>query len=520
MARTRDSRKGLQLARSRLLAATLVAFSTHTASGQLVIEVLDEHTPLVRTDPAYPVQGKTSHVVATLRNTGSQALSDVRATAQATHKDAKRTIGELSVNVPAGATATLRIPWQPTDNGWHDLRLTASAPDGSQAATAEARVPVLARQFYFQWYTRNWPEDRKLRWVNLVQVLDHDTQTYDYWRDRGVFAYAGAGWRRAKSGERFAEYLFEQAEPYGGVVYDELGAYSDRVLAEKPELVGFELFTERHPEMFTGLYVSGALKPSMANLVRRAPFDHFDEQPPGKKGVDLLLIEVYHNYLITSFNSRRPYAYLDHAIYTARVYDALENALIVVCFAGTEDPEIEKRGRGPYTVTKADLEDQVRYIRRHAPSMPGVAFYGYPSSKELIDWEEITLFADSLFLKYFIKPVMTIWDDGIQLSTATPTVGEAVDLTATVHNIGAMDASNVTVEFFDGHPDRGGERIGQPIELPVVPADRHVPPGRVVVEQEWTPKAGHRSLFVRLSAGDGVTLLDSLARRDVSVDQK
>lgn len=491
----------------------------NTRGGNLEIDASDYRYSDINTDPRYPLQNKTCELLITIHNKSDKPIEDIKLTTSIIDK---QTIDTRNVRLDSNTSETVRIPWTPDDNGWYRIQARAVSEKHDSEAAATRSIPVLARQFYFSWYVRNWEEDRLLRWVNLVQFIgkgDYSAEeSYDYWRGRGAFVYPGLGWRGAKTPEQFSEYLADKSKPYGGLIYDEVLGYSNDKMREDAKVQGIKLFTEQHPESFTAVYIGGSLKPVLCNLSRRDTYDHFDEQAPDKTGVDLLLLECYNNYQIAGFNSRHPYAYLDQRIRVARDYDVLEHSLMILGYAGVEDPDRESSGRGPYWVTKPKLEDQVRYVRQNAPSMPGIGFYGHPNSKDVIDWNEMITFADSLCLKYFINPVITAYDHDIHLSPTTPEAGEEVTIKAEIHNIGGMDAENVDVTFYDGAPQKGGEKIGDSIKIDAVPADESVPPGRYTIEQPWTPTSGHHTIYLSLTSdNDKVTVLNSLVKRQVTV---
>jgi len=55
-----------------------------------------------------------------------------------------------------------------------------------------------------------------------------------------------------------------------------------------------------------------------------------------------------------------------------------------------------------------------------------------------------------------VKPNLTISSSDIIFSNQTPTVGDTVTITATIHNTGIAQVDNITVAFYDGDPDAGG----------------------------------------------------------------
>lgn len=58
-------------------------------------------------------------------------------------------------------------------------------------------------------------------------------------------------------------------------------------------------------------------------------------------------------------------------------------------------------------------------------------------------------------------PDLTLSPDDIIFSTPNPVIGEKVTITATIHNIGMVEASNIIVQFFDDNPIINGTQIGE-----------------------------------------------------------
>jgi parallel beta-helix repeat protein len=82
------------------------------------------------------------------------------------------------------------------------------------------------------------------------------------------------------------------------------------------------------------------------------------------------------------------------------------------------------------------------------------------------------------------SPDLTLSSLDITFSNSTPTIGDIITIFATVHNIGEMNATNVSVEFFDGDT-----RITPFIIIPLIPAG-----GQETVDTSWnaTPVGWHR----------------------------
>jgi len=85
------------------------------------------------------------------------------------------------------------------------------------------------------------------------------------------------------------------------------------------------------------------------------------------------------------------------------------------------------------------------------------------------------------------------------LTLATAPVNEISALKATIHNIGTVDASNVTVQFFDCDPDAGGIQIGSDQTITSIRAG-----GAETVSVDWTPEAYAYSIYVRVDPFDSI----------------
>lgn len=65
---------------------------------------------------------------------------------------------------------------------------------------------------------------------------------------------------------------------------------------------------------------------------------------------------------------------------------------------------------------------------------------------------------------------LTLTSADITFNPATPTTGEIVLITATIHNQGESPVTNVIVQFFNGDPDNGGTQIGSDLTIYSLPS--------------------------------------------------
>ncbi|NOQ54645.1 MAG: hypothetical protein GQ558_08585 [Thermoplasmata archaeon] len=80
----------------------------------------------------------------------------------------------------------------------------------------------------------------------------------------------------------------------------------------------------------------------------------------------------------------------------------------------------------------------------------------------------------------------------IRAATDIPQAGVATTLSAEIRNIGHSDALSFSVQFYDGGPAQGGTPIGDPVDVPGLPADK-----AATLQTDWdSPTAGWHNIFV------------------------
>ena len=105
---------------------------------------------------------------------------------------------------------------------------------------------------------------------------------------------------------------------------------------------GLKEFCRKHPDRFLALWVCGALKDPMSELVKR---------PGGKTGFDLLMLEVYFNYKIPEMRDLHPFRYLQEGIDSAHRQDILPQCVFTIGIHGNYDK---------YDILPEELETVVR----------------------------------------------------------------------------------------------------------------------------------------------------------------
>ena len=117
----------------------------------------------------------------------------------------------------------------------------------------------------------------------------------------------------------------------------------------------------------------------------------------------------------------------------------------------------------------------------------------YGSNKDWYPFED----PDGWVIK---KPDLTISSSDISFIPASPIEGEQVSITATIHNIGNADASNVVVQFFDGDPINGIQ-IGENKTITSIAFGKTE---TVQVAWDTTGKAGSHDIYVRIDPENNI----------------
>jgi len=158
------------------------------------------------------------------------------------------------------------------------------------------------------------------------------------------------------------------------------------------------------------------------------------------------LLETYPTLFSTIFKTHSIKRHIDHRVETARSTDLIEyggrhTAVILwgpECGAPHEEP------------IEPETEMYVRYIKKTAPEMRGIAFYG-GSYGTLQETEE------RLIRDYYIKPVVDT--RAIKFSTYSPRMGEKVDVLAEIHNLGGMTAKKIEAKVYASKLGEGKKEL-------------------------------------------------------------
>lgn len=398
---------------------------------------------------------------------------------------------------------------------WHQLSAKIS---GGPSLTRS--VPVVAHKLFFPWFG-DFHDGRLMhcQYANMVlaqnfrrvtgettkgkrwpeyALPEPESSEIAYWKRRGVMACAWKnGFSRhqcAYTRAEFVQYLKQDLAEYefDGIMIDEVGGYEHSGLEERKNIQGLRDFCEESPDLFVALWICGALKYEQCNLLKRSN---------NKAGVDLLMAEVYFNYLIPEMKTLHPFEYLQNSITVARKQDALKNTVFTIGTHGNYDK---------YTVTPEELEAQVRYIRQHAPEMPGLGFYASHCKNP-----ELVAVCDRLCGKYYVSPVLTLYSEMTYITECD----KGVQISAEIFNVGGMDSGPVDVEFYDGDPAYGGKLFARE-RLPSIQAQRDEDyKCSIRLEKNFTSeRSGAHEIFIQIAPElPGDTLLDHIVSKRIYI---
>lgn len=399
----------------------LLAF---TLSTMLSATTLNIDTSLIGASdvnfrPMLPIQELPAEIGVTVHNLTEQ---DTRAIVSAASANGT-VLGVAEIEIPALGEFEAVIPWIPKENGETLIAVAAATPDG-ETVNATAVVPVISRPLYFPWFGGHNGSCRDLRYPNIVLAGDED---FAYWRKRGALPCLWKGLNKEAAPEEYAAELAKGLDDLqngaAGIMIDEMGGYDDQEILTAPWFAGLKQFLHANPAAFTAVWMCGSLREPYCNIARNVY--RTDE------GINLLMCEAYCNYQVAEFHAFQRTVYFDQRIELARRQDVLMNTVMTLALVGHEED---------FNITPYELEDQLRYIRMHAPEMPGVGFFhGDPPTAGM------THCADELCRKYFLLPVLDVYPEDLQLESLELHAGQPVTVLAGFRNVGASDARQARV---------------------------------------------------------------------------
>jgi len=469
---------------SKLLCLLACAAGLPVSAASVIIKADDVRNSDITFRPMLPIQGKSAKIAVKVH---SSATTEQTVKVSISQKEAP--IGEQTVNIKQQGTAMVEFDWTPADNGTHQFEVNATGSDGT--VTAKTSVPVISRPLYFPWFGGHTSESLELKYANVV--LSGKPEQFDYWRNRGAIPCLWKGALKDKTPEQYTAYLSEglgnPEKGPAGIMIDEMGGYDPAEIVTYPFFKGLVDFNKINPQYFTALWICGSLQIPYCNITKNVY---------RKTGVDLLMLECYSNFQVVEFSSFSRFSYYDQRIQTARQQDVLSNTVMTIAIEGHAD----KFNLKPY-----EIEDEVRYIRRQAPEMPGIGYFlSETKTPELRPW------ADDLCYRYFIAPVLQVWAHDIQFTSRNVKVGDKLEVLAGVNNIGATDARGVKVKVYADSRQIAEETID-------IPALRSLGvPRAIQVKTQYTAeKSGYVKFRVEIIPAPGQTLLDGSAENTIFI---
>jgi len=417
-------------------------------------------------------------------------------------------VHEAEVAMHADETFRASVAWTPEANGLYSaravLRDADAGGDSKLLASADLVLPVRVeeREVNFVWYNV-----RESRWATVFTVTAEEKVRP--LKRRGITALdwaAGPMQQRMPADRsewdaliedkisRWARYAEENEHGYDGVGLDEFGGFAGTEKYEKTDAFLREMARQRKALHEGGVIASwhaGGMPLEWASLHRMS--------------ADFILIELYLlGYFPPTTGTEEIYGMIDTRVNTMR-----EREMFVPSWGGRATSLIAldsnmKHGLGHYH--PGEIENVVRYLRRVAPEMRGLALYngsgGRGEAQEAMKQRNWALF-DDLFLKYFIKPVVTLQRGGLWVED-----GEVV---IALSNIGAMDSGAVTVELW---------REGEPwktVSAERAPAGFSRHDNRALIRVPWEPGEGLNRLEARITESAFGAVLDASIEREVFV---
>ena len=383
-------------------------------------------TAAITLDRAFPLRGQAMQlgVRGTQFPPDSAFTIDLHLLTDGALMDLPAKIGTLSAATDAFGAFHVQMTWIPLWSGFNRIEAALSGAGMELAATA--RIPVVEREMHNIWY--GYGAD--LEGATAVTPAPREAEVQQVLRDRGVRFLQ---WKGARADD--ARQLAENWADFGendGIAIDEIGLYEGDQPSEnrwRVPLDALSLFRETNPDSFVAVWNAGSLTHTAANYYRRH--------------ADLVLMECYQNYVRQGFGSHSFRRYIDQRVEMARRMDILQKSLLGLGITANLGG-----------ITPGELVAQVEYYRLVAPESPGIAWFLY-AGPQRVD-PAVLATAQAVFEEYFLKPCLMVRGEDIHYEPIAPG-----GLSVNIHNIGAMDARDVDVAFYLGHPDQGGSLIGR-----------------------------------------------------------
>lgn len=399
--------------------------------ADLYLSTAEVATSDITFSKSLPKQGEMIEIRARIHNKGEKPASSVEV--KFFQEDREKEIillgTETVKKVSPGSSALARHKWQTPGNGFYNIVVIIDpqekvSDDDRSNNRASVEVPVVNRDLYFHF----WNIPRSNRYIQSIMADKKEDQ--EYWLNRGVIPCRGAsGYQHASHTEDEFFRGWSGDPEWGsspGLVIDEFGGADDGI--DKRMARALVRTRKKRPDLYIAVWDAwGILNDTLAESYVKA--------------ADLVINEQYRDYF-------GEYFFFDEAWKIIQKQGLVDRAVI---------------GISPYPnlwiTTEQELRSQIRYIRKLAPEMPGVSFFGSPRP-------HLAEPIDRAIRDYHLMPVLFV----------KKMSGE----TATISNIGGMDAKEIELRFYTGDKS---EQLGtltldlkageaKPVKLP--PWTKHV----------------------------------------------
>jgi hypothetical protein len=351
-----------------------------------------------------------------------------------------------------GERTDFEFEWTPARNGWYRVIFEVPGVD-----RVEQEIAVTEDRLWFVWFGA----PKQFRWCNVPTTVKTEEDTQWWLRRGGIPAHWEGGvcyedWPVERFVRSWGEHDWIAIDEVGGP-----GEVTDKFIA------AWEQLEEQKPDQFRAVWYMGAHQ-------YWGEIDHL---------IDLFLPEIYLNYRSNHLGQ------FDSYLETAREAGVIEKTIPAL---GIMERETD-RGLLRVTATRADVLRQFRYLKRTAPELNGIGFFtAYSAAPGVAEY------ADELCGKYFVDPVITIEDVADPLTIADGRVS------ATVRNVGGMDAEQVRVEW--RLEQRDGQFEGRAETLSLASGEARE------ISAAFDEPDGWRVAELRIVPSDAYTVLDGVAR--------
>lgn len=415
--------------------------------------------------------------------------------------------------------------WTPQETGFY----TATFDLKGKGGKVSWEFPVIWREHYFTiWGPPSAEEIPKLKYILSHTVVTggmedpYFKEAIPMLKKRGAkLIYWVGGSQNVPPGPMSEEAINALAKGwsgplkkgYDGIFIDEFGEWPAPESIEKLKGIHKALvkLREENPDAIIMPTNGGALLREESAMYKYADC--------------VALLETYPTLFSTIFNTHSVRRHIDHRIETARSTDLLNYGNARHTAVILWGPQCDTPHEEPI---EPETEMYIRYIKKTAPEMRGIAFYGGRYGT-LIETE------DRLICDYYIKPVVDI--RAVRFSNYSPRLGEKLDILAEIHNLGGMTAKRIKAKVYaarlgEGKKELVGqiniEKIGCGIKQikykgPEKPEFQEINGNRYALFSDltpvflarttrkltWTPAtAGYYSIIVEIQPSEQHTILD------------